>query len=293
MKGSEDAFRIGVDFWQIAGDPDLGNLSTPGQQPVDFGIWQARDGTWQLWSCIRRTAEKGKTRLFHCWQASRLTDCNWEPLGIAMRADPQFGETEGGLQAPFVIEHRDEYFLFYGDWRHICLARSSDGKVFSRHLQISGSTGLFSEGEEANTRDAMVLSVNETFYLYYTANPGTVGADFVRVSHNLLDWSSSTKIAEGGEAGSGPYSAECPFVYFDGDKGLFYLFRTQKYGLDATTRVYCSEEPTYFGVNDDRCLIATIPYAAPEIVEFEGQIYFASLLPTLKGIQMTNVKWSK
>src|SRR5947209_15645372 len=43
------------DWWQIAGQPDLGVDSTPNQQPVDFGIWQARDGTWQLWSCIRNT----------------------------------------------------------------------------------------------------------------------------------------------------------------------------------------------------------------------------------------------
>ncbi len=43
------------DFWQIAGNPDLGGLTGERQQPVDFGIWQARDGTWQLWSCIRGT----------------------------------------------------------------------------------------------------------------------------------------------------------------------------------------------------------------------------------------------
>lgn len=40
--------------WQIAGDPDLGKYTTEKQQPVDFGIWQAADSTWQVWSCIRR-----------------------------------------------------------------------------------------------------------------------------------------------------------------------------------------------------------------------------------------------
>jgi hypothetical protein len=48
--------QIDGDFWQVAGDPDLGKYTTPKQQPVDFGIWQAVDGTWQLWSCIRGTA---------------------------------------------------------------------------------------------------------------------------------------------------------------------------------------------------------------------------------------------
>ena len=54
--------KVDGDFWQIAGDPDLGKYTLPKQQPVDFGIWQAADGTWQLWSCIRSTATPGKTR---------------------------------------------------------------------------------------------------------------------------------------------------------------------------------------------------------------------------------------
>ncbi|MCY2950552.1 MAG: family 43 glycosylhydrolase [Planctomycetota bacterium] len=45
--------RIAGDWWMVAGDPDLGDLTDPKQQPVDFSIWQAADGTWQLWSCIR------------------------------------------------------------------------------------------------------------------------------------------------------------------------------------------------------------------------------------------------
>src|SRR5215831_16956846 len=59
--------QIEGEFWQIAGDPDLGKYTTPKQQPVDFGIWQAADGTWQLWSCVRSTAAAGRTRLFYRW----------------------------------------------------------------------------------------------------------------------------------------------------------------------------------------------------------------------------------
>ena len=46
-------------WWQVAQQPDLGALTGPGQEPVDFGVWQATDGTWQLWSCIRKTKETG------------------------------------------------------------------------------------------------------------------------------------------------------------------------------------------------------------------------------------------
>ncbi len=47
--------EISGPWWQVAGDPDLGEWTSPDQQPVDFGVWQAADGTWQLWSCIRKT----------------------------------------------------------------------------------------------------------------------------------------------------------------------------------------------------------------------------------------------
>ena len=66
---------VAGDFWQIAGNPDLGAYDNrPAQQPVDFSVWQAGDGTWQLWSCIRHTKAPGRTRLFYRWQGDRITD---------------------------------------------------------------------------------------------------------------------------------------------------------------------------------------------------------------------------
>jgi hypothetical protein len=59
--------QIDGDFWQVTGDPDLGKYTTAKQQPVDFAVWQAPDGSWQLWSCIRSIAMSGKTRLFYRW----------------------------------------------------------------------------------------------------------------------------------------------------------------------------------------------------------------------------------
>ncbi|MHC4656967.1 MAG: hypothetical protein ACYS91_18405, partial [Planctomycetota bacterium] len=91
-------------WWQVAGNPDLGEFTSPRQQPVDFAIWQAKDGTWQLFSCIRNTKCGGNTRLFYCWEAKNLTDKNWKPMGIAMQADVTLGEQKGGLQAPHVIK---------------------------------------------------------------------------------------------------------------------------------------------------------------------------------------------
>ena len=93
----------------------------------------------------------------------------------------------------------------------------------------------------------------------------------------------------GGEAGSGPYSAECPFVYYDRKSRYYYLFRTQHYGKNAETRVYRSKDPANFGVHDDRTLVEILPVAAPEIFKSQGQLYIAALLPSLKGIQIAKL----
>jgi hypothetical protein len=277
-------------WWTVAGDPDLGEFTSPKQQPVDFAVWQAADGTWQLWSCIRHTKCGGMTRLFHRWECKQLTDADWQPMGIAMQADPTHGETPGGLQAPHVVKEGDKYLMFYGDWEHICLAESRDGKKFERVVQPSGHTGMFGEGLNSNTRDPMALKIGDQWHCYYTAHPQLKGADYCRTSRDLKQWSEATKVAFGGGAGTGPGSAECPFVVeLD---GRYYLFRTQRYGQNAQTSIYHSRDPMDFGRdNDAGHFIDTLPVAAPEIIVHDGQYYIAALRPDLKGIQIARLKW--
>lgn len=283
--------QISSTWWTVAHDPDLGALTDPSQQPVDFGIWQAADGTWQLWSCIRKTRCGGKTRLFYRWEGASLTEGDWTPMGIAMQAEPSLGETLGGLQAPFVLRVGDLYYMLYGDWEHICLATSTDGKTFTRQLDAHGRTGVFSEGSGDNTRDPMVLSVGNMYYGYYTANPHRRGAVYCRPSEDLRDWGDSRMVAFGGSAGTGPYSAECPFVMHHQESGYYYLFRTQRYGVDAQTSIYRSRDPLDFGMDDDRYLVGILPIAAPEIITYQGNHYIASLLPSLKGIRIARLSF--
>lgn len=279
------------DSWQVAGDPDLGEFTDPRQQPVDFGVWQAADGTWQLWSCIRHTRCGGKTRLFHRWEGAALTNAPWTPKGVALQADASVGETQGGLQAPYVFKDEGGYVLFYGDWNHICSATGADGKSFTRRAVASGRTGLFGEGADANARDPMVIRIGGLWHGYYTAHPNRQGAVFCRTSQDLRAWSDARIVAAGGRAGNGPYSAECPFVV-EPRPGEFYLFRTQRYGRDAQTSVYRSDDPLNFGVNDDAGrFVCTLPVAAPEIFQHDGQWYLASLLPSLKGIRIARLAW--
>jgi len=282
--------QIAGEWWQIAGQPDLGDLTGDAQEPVDFAVWQAADTTWQLWSCIRKTKETGKTRLLYRWEGADLLAPNWTPQGIALRADPQCGETPGGLQAPYVFKDGETYFLFYGDWEHICQATSRDGKQFTRVCDANGKTGLFGEGQDANTRDPMALRVGDLWHCYYTAYPNRRGAVFARTSTDLRHWGEAHIVNSGGKAGDGPFSAECPHVV--AREGFFYLFRTERYGRDNLTHVYRSTDPLYFGRDEDAAYwITSLPIAAPEIVSHAGQDYLAALNPELNGIRIARLQW--
>lgn len=288
--------QIEGDWWRVAGDPDLGEYTSEKQQPVDFGIWQAEDGTWQLWSCIRHTKCGGNTRLFYRWEGKKLTDKNWTPMGIAMQADTTLGEAKGGLQAPYVIKIDDAYYMFYGDWNRICLAKSKNGKTFTRVLNEKGQPDLFT-GPYNNTRDPMVLSINDMYYCYYTGHleKGTTEkhkcAVFCRTSTDLFHWSEPIKVSAGGNVKTRWWGgdAECPFVVYK--DGLFYLFRNQIYGRNNINTQYCSPDPLNFGVDDDRYRLGTLPVAAPEIIIHNGQYYIAALMPSLKGIRIAKLKW--
>lgn len=277
-------------WWQVAGNPDLGPYTSDKQEPVDFAVWQAADGTWQLWSCIRNTKCGGHTRLFYRWEGKNITDTNWKPMGIAMMAQAEFDEPVGGLQAPHVIKKDGWYWMFYGDWDDICLARSKDGKTFKRVFMSGKSAALFSEGPDVNTRDAMLLLTKDKWYCYYTACPAKKGYVFCRTSDDLKNWSDSVIVAYGGQAGTGWASAECPHVV-EPAPGHYYLFRTQYYGPGAKTSVYYSQNPHNFGIDNDTYYLGKYNMAAPEIVKDGGQYYVASLNLNLDGIRVAKITW--
>ncbi|MBN2291974.1 MAG: family 43 glycosylhydrolase [Pirellulales bacterium] len=289
--------RIEGPWWQVAGNPDLGDITSPKQEPVDFAVWQAADGTWQLWSCIRNTNCGGHTRVFHGWEGRNLTDKNWKPLGIMMEAKPELGESLGGLQAPYVIRRDGKYYMFYGDWCNICLATSRDGKKFHRQILDNGKTGMFNEGKGELARDPMVLQVGDKYHCYYTAHSSNSppknhrGVNYCRISSDLRNWGSSKIVAEGSAYKKGPYSAECPHVVYHPESKCYFLFNTQVYGEGRHSTVYRSADPLYFGINDKQFEVATLPVAAPEIILHDGKYYIASLMPTLKGIHIARLKW--
>jgi hypothetical protein len=206
----------------------LGNASwnSPHMQPVDFGVWQAADGSWQLQSCIRNTCETGcdaagqalhwnHSRLFFRWESIvtnsstfPMRPSDWKQVGVVMIGEPEYGEDIGGLQAPHVTRWGDPplYHMFYGSWWSICQATSEDGKHFTRVLDSKGKVALFTEGghqgdgpggEGANTRDPMLFAIPAApgvfnFRIVYSAFPKMAGG---RASDGV--WSRTLSLAGG------------------------------------------------------------------------------------------------
>jgi hypothetical protein len=280
------------DWWRVASTPDLGEYNSERQQPVDFGLWQAADGTWQLWSCIRNTSYPGHTRLFYGWEGASLTDTEWEPKGIVMESRPDLGEPLGGLQAPHVVRHDGRFIMAYGDWTNICFATSEDGKNFERIIQPNGKTGVFSEGQFANARDPMMIQIDGLWHLYYTAITAGKGYGYCRTSQDLKTWSQSMVISYGGKLSDNPWFNESPHVV-EVEPGEFVYFRNQYYGSGNLNWAYYSRNPLNFGIDHDEHLTARLEIAAPEVVVDDGKYYIAALTPELDGIRIARLRWAR
>ncbi len=286
------------EWWQVAGQPDMGELNSPRQQPVDFAVWQARDGTWQLWSCIRYTSDPKNTRVLYRWEGRELTQPNWTPMGIAQKADPAVGEFEGRIGAPHVVEEGGRYVMFYHSAGFHAQV-SADGKHFTRQLAPDGSARIFGADPGTYGRDIMLTRIQDTWHGYYGGStPDPTGkhyaAVFVKIAKTdslFGEWSDEFIVNSEGQAGSGGYNAECPQVIFR--HGWYYLFRTEVYGANNRTHIYRSKSPYKFGVDSDVYHVGTLPIAAPEIIEYNGQDYIAALNPGLDGIRIAQLGWKE
>jgi hypothetical protein len=284
------------DWWQIAGNPSLGKYQTDEQEPTAFGLWQAADGTWQLWGCIRKTAAGGHGRLFHRWQAEAITDTAWTQMGVSMVANPEVGETLGGLQTPHATKIGDAYLLVYGNWESICLACGNDGKAFVRQLNAGGNSDLFNEGLGNQTRDAMITLIEDRYHIYYTANPDKKGAVYCRTSKDLVTWTETRIVSSGGRAGEKWTDAEVPYVLYQAESEAYFLFRTHSPPTgegDFLTSVYRSNDPCDFGVGHDEKFVTTINAEASWIVEQDGQYYLAAVMPGLQGYRVACLSFNE
>lgn len=268
--------RLVGEWVRLVDTPDLGVWSDPGAEPVDFTIWSARDGRWQLVACVRKTKFPGGGRLFYRWEAARVAG-PYEPRGIFVTTDDLADHKPGHIQAPHVVRMDDRFIMLYNSDGQARALQSVDGKSFTPAAPPPfGGGGLFSVG-----RDVMLFDnrqQDQKLYAYYTAIDASLHPDrqhhtvAVRTATAVLGpWSAAEDVGvlTANTPGS-PYNfinAESPFVIFHA--GFYYRWEQMD--------VYASRHPTRWSGPPIARLTGEDPRAfyAPEIVEDQGHLYVA------------------
>lgn len=154
--------RMSGPWIQLVGRPQLEKWASPRAEPVDFAIFQADNGRWQLISCIRKTTHPGSGRLLYRWSSPDLQREGWKPEGIFLSSDPKLDHSEGKVQAPFHVKDEGKHYLFYNS-RGGHLMTSEDGIDFEPY----GTKAVFPMG-----RDVCLLDDRERsgkWIAYYTS----------------------------------------------------------------------------------------------------------------------------
>ncbi len=266
--------------------PDLKELNgdnPKGQHIVDHGIIQAKNGKWQLWACLRGVKVG---RFLYGWEGDSLESENWRHAGIKMRANSDLGEniSENNIEqigAPFFIKKDEDYFCFYHS-NGIRVAKSADGINYDK--LIPNTTSI------PGGRDVMIMKDNNLFYSYATTtikNDDDELISFVEsaTSADLINWSEPKIVSQGGKDGA--VDAESPFVVFV--DGYFYLFRTSS--ITFKTRVYRSEDPESFGINDDSKFVCELDEKILELFEYENQWYTTHISEDFQSVLLSKINW--
>jgi hypothetical protein len=191
-----------------------------------------------------------------------------------------------------VIKKGDTFYMFYcaGSQKsnyhyRIHMATSKDLKTWKR----SPTNPVFEDFYDA--RDPMVLLIDRTYYLYYTANLDTPSGHHVvnvRTSTDLVNWSPARVAMTHPEEGTFGGPTESPFVVRYGDH--FYLF----VGPDEDyhgTKVYRSPNPYHWNYSDQ---IYGYPAHASEIVKDYDQKYYATDSGwDLNGVFLAPLTWKE
>lgn len=286
--------RLDGDWIRIAAPPELERHAKPGVQAVDFTIYQAGDGTWQLVSCIRGTAAPGGKRLLYRWESPSLTAADWTAKGIFAESDTALGQAEGMLQAPHCIREGDTWWMFCNTKGGAFCLTSSNGKDFTWAVNAAGKHVFF-----GMSRDVMLFDhrpVDGLWYAFYTdVMPGKYAQ---RKNHTVsyrtaktLDGIWSEKVDYGvltADADIDPKyafaDAESPFIVKRGE----WYYRWEQ--MD----VYASRSLTDWSAAERTQLVPRRrhAYLAPEIVEHDGVTYIAAYGDYGKtGIFLARLAW--
>ena len=263
--------RLDGPWIKLVGRPPLEKWASDRAEPVDFTLFQADNGRWQLIACVRHTSHPGGTRLLYRWSSPDLVAENWRADGIFLSSDPDWDHAEGTLQAPFHVFDAGRHHLFYNS-RGGHLMTSTDGIDF----QPVGTEAIFPMG-----RDVCILDDRERsgkWIAYYTSpekgiNPATRDHTIrARTAENLEGpWSESAveipPITPPAKGYTFVY-AESPLVVRRG--GDYYRFEQLE--------VFRSDDPLKWEGPPIARLAPRDPLKrlAPEIVTHEGRDYLVA-----------------
>ncbi len=253
----------------------------------DHCIIKGKDG-WHLYGIThQQPADPMHERDFaHATSADLLAD-PWKKQPFALTYDPKLGEDH--LWAPHVIQKGDTYYMFYcagsqvNNYHYqINLATSKDLTHWTRYKNNPVFQDFF------DARDPMVLLIDGTYHLYYTANLDRGTSNHVvnvRTSKDLLHWSPARVALIHPEKGTWGGPTESPFVVHYGDH--FYLFVGPD-GDYRATKVYRSPNPYGWSYSDQ---VYGFPSHAAEIVEDGGKYYATNAGWDLNGVFIAPMIW--
>ncbi len=260
--------RLQGPWIKLVGRPQLEKWGTDRVEPVDFTVFQADNGRWQLISCIRNTSHPGGGRLLYRWSSDKLTAPGWKPEGIFLSSSKKLNHNEGTVQAPFYVKDNGVHHLFYNS-RGAHLMRSTDGIVF----KPVGDRAIFPMGRDVCILDDRKQSGN--WIAYYTSpekgiNPATRDHTIRARTAKRLEgpWSKqATEIPP-----ITPPPAGYKFVYAESP---FVLRRGNAYFRFEQLFVFRSNDPLKWTGPPvaDLAPRDSLKRLAPEIVSHEGEDY--------------------
>jgi len=254
----------------------------------DHCLIQGADG-WHLYGITHpQPANPMNERNFAHGTSPTLLQRPWQKQPFALSFDPEKGENH--LWAPHVIRRGDTYYMFYcagsrvSNYHYrINLATSKDLRTWTRAKE----NPIFEDFYDA--RDPMVLEVDGTYYMYYTANLDKERNHHVvnvRTSRDLKNWSPAKVALVHPERGTFGGPTESPFVVRYGDH--FYLFVGPDGGYHAT-KVYRSPNPYAWSHADQ---IYGFPSHAAEVVQdADGKYYATDSGWDLNGVFLAPLTW--
>ncbi len=271
---------------------------------VDFTVFQAADGTWQLIGCVRwctfpvpyDTKGQPKGRLLFRWESPDLLASDWKEMGVFQTTDDLPEEmkgkwTGGMIQAPYVIKDGDLYYMIFNSGGGCHLMSSSDGKAWVHQKNSAGKYKLF---DNQKGRDITLVDnrdVDGKWYAVLCAKTKFAGG-----YKGFVKYACATNIAgpwsELKEMTTRDYWQDVESPSMVRRNGWYYLFLQDAVYAQPCITDYFDPAPHAKLHSFSRSPLRGI---APEIIQHQGKYYMATYNTmsgtAREGIEIRPLHW--